>query len=144
MHTVLILNYGGHEVIGRTSAKHARLMLHRGVATAHTWLDKDAFNGVGTLRSIELGRYVFAKWLYDDNRRSKVFSKKGVLKRDNYHCAYCPNKATTIDHIHPRSKGGESSWMNCVASCSECNTKKRDMTMEEAGMELLSPPFIPA
>ena len=144
MRTVLILNLGGTEVLGVTSLKHAHRMLHRGVAVVHAWADKDGYGGYGIPRSVELIRYVFAKWRYNDrDKHLKVFSKKGVLRRDQYLCSFCPAKATTVDHLFPRSKGGVSSWMNCVAACQPCNSRKRDMLLEESGLTLLSPPFDP-
>lgn len=58
-----------------------------------------------------------------------------ILKRDRYMCAYCGKKATTVDHITPKSRGGtEDSW-NLVACCKSCNNKKVDRTPEEAGMK---------
>lgn len=71
-------------------------------------------------------------------------SKKGVLTRDHHICAYCGRGgANTVDHIHPRSRGGKSSWMNLVAACRDCNNRKRDRTPEEAGMKLRVTPFAP-
>ena len=144
MRTVLILNLGGTEVLGVTSLKHAHRMLHRGVAVVHAWADKDGYGGYGIPRSVELIRYVFAKWRYNDrDKHLKVFSKKGVLRRDQYLCSFCPAKATTIDHLVPRSRGGQSTWLNCAAACQSCNARKRDRTPEEAGMPLLIVPFDP-
>lgn len=142
---VLILNLGGQEVLKTTSLKHAHKMLHRGVARVHTWVDEDGYGGYGIPRSVELNKYVFAQWKYNSgkHRRDKVFSKKGVLRRDGYLCAYCPNKATTIDHVLPRARGGKSTWLNCVAACQPCNSRKRDMLLEDSGMVLLNPPFDP-
>jgi hypothetical protein len=143
---VLILNLGGQEVLKTTSVKHAHKMLHRGVARVHTWADEDAYGGYGIPRSVELTKYHFAHWKYDGHphRRDKVFSKKGVLRRDGYQCAYCNgNKATTIDHLLPRARGGKSTWLNCVAACQPCNSRKADKLLEDSGLTLLSPPYDP-
>jgi 5-methylcytosine-specific restriction endonuclease McrA len=72
------------------------------------------------------------------------FSKKGVMVRDGYKCAYCKSKADTIDHIIPRSKGGENSYLNCVASCIKCNSYKRDRFLKETGMTLHHNPYEPS
>lgn len=57
-----------------------------------------------------------------------------ILVRDKKVCAYCGRKATTVDHIQPKSRGGgEESW-NLVACCKPCNTRKNNRTPEEAGM----------
>ncbi|QHC05849.1 hypothetical protein GRQ40_12650 [Anoxybacillus sp. PDR2] len=37
----------------------------------------------------------------------------------------------TIDHIIPKSKGGISSFKNCICACKRCNTKKGDLSSEE-------------
>ena len=40
-------------------------------------------------------------------------------------CAYCRNKrATTLDHIKPRSRGGSNLRSNLVPACIECNHSK--------------------
>ena len=42
----------------------------------------------------------------------------------------------TIDHIHPKSKGGLSTFENCVLCCIECNLKKADRDLKYTGMRL--------
>ena len=66
------------------------------------------------------------------------FSKKNVLVRDSFKCAYCgaEREKLTIDHIIPKSKGGIADFENCVASCKPCNNKKGDRTPREANMFL--------
>jgi 5-methylcytosine-specific restriction endonuclease McrA len=78
--------------------------------------------------------------------KTKVpFTKKNVLTRDQYECAYCgvKSRSLTIDHIIPRSKGGKSEFDNCVACCRTCNDKKGARTPREAGMPLKKRPFQP-
>ncbi|RPJ80384.1 MAG: HNH endonuclease [Deltaproteobacteria bacterium] len=78
--------------------------------------------------------------------RSHVpFSKKNTLMRDGFCCAYCglKIKQLTIDHIIPRSRGGKTSYENCVASCRNCNTLKGCRTPGEAGMSLRVKPYQP-
>lgn len=76
------------------------------------------------------------------------FSRKAVMTRDEWVCQYCScslsSKDATIDHVIPRSRGGENSWTNCVTSCKDCNTKKRDLTPEGAGLNLRKRPTIPS
>lgn len=72
------------------------------------------------------------------------WSKVGVLKRDDYICAYCGKKnATTVDHILPRAQGGKNTWENTVASCLYDNGVKDNRTPEEAEMPLLFQPTVP-
>lgn len=51
-----------------------------------------------------------------------------VLNRDAWTCAYCGDQATQVDHVWPRSKGGEDTLDNLVAACERCNYAKRDKT----------------
>lgn len=71
--------------------------------------------------------------------RSVVFSRKNLFKRDRYTCQYCgvqPGpEELTVDHVLPRSRGGISSWENCLLACVECNKRKANRTPEEAGMK---------
>lgn len=46
-------------------------------------------------------------------------------------CYYCHEKGRTIDHVVPQSKGGFTTPVNCVWSCTECNEKKANMSQEE-------------
>ncbi len=49
-----------------------------------------------------------------------------VLRRDAYTCTYCGDVADQVDHVYPKSKGGEDTLDNCVAACAKCNSAKRD------------------
>lgn len=89
-------------------------------------------------RIIRLCRYVRVPF-----RRRAPWSRRGVLVRDQHRCAYCGRRATTVDHVVPRSVGGTDSWLNTVASCAEDNHRKADRTPEQAGMPLLRQPFEP-
>jgi len=63
-------------------------------------------------------------------------SRRGVLRRDGQRCAYCGAAANTIDHVLPRSRGGQDSWENLVACCLRCNNAKSDRTPGEMGWNL--------
>lgn len=67
------------------------------------------------------------------------FSRKNVMIRDKNECAYCgqiggKDIKLTIDHIVPLSRGGKSTFENCVACCFECNNEKGNRLPSEAGM----------
>lgn len=74
-------------------------------------------------------------------------SRRTVLARDRYTCQYCgaqPGKAgLTIDHIMPRSRGGETTWDNVITACGPCNRRKGNRTPDEAKMPLQSTPRRP-
>jgi 5-methylcytosine-specific restriction endonuclease McrA len=72
-------------------------------------------------------------------RRDAAVSRRAVFARDEYRCQYCGDRADSIDHIVPRSRGGRDVWDNLAAACRPCNTRKRDRTPDEAGMRLLRP-----
>ncbi len=83
-------------------------------------------------------------------RKRVALTKKNVLLRDDYVCAYCTKRAghdMTVDHVVPRSRGGASAWENLVACCSDCNARKGNRTPDEARMPLLrkarEPRYIP-
>ncbi|MBT8340134.1 MAG: HNH endonuclease [Desulfatitalea sp.] len=73
------------------------------------------------------------------------FSKRNVLIRDNFTCGYCASQGgrMTIDHIVPRSRGGPSTFENCVCCCRTCNTRKGSRTPHEARMYLKRRPQHP-
>lgn len=68
------------------------------------------------------------------------FSRRGVLVRDNFTCAYCGKHADTIDHVLPRALGGGTSFENCVAACLKCNGKKGHKTLKQMGWSLKQAP----
>ena len=52
---------------------------------------------------------------------------KATLNKITYNkCIYCGSSSESLDHIHPKSKGGESTTCNCVPCCLSCNGKKSD------------------
>lgn len=79
-----------------------------------------------------LNRYVNKKVRLFDSGDS--VTKRMVLIRDDYTCQYCGKFGNTVDHIHPKSRGGGNTWGNLCAACRECNGRKSDRTPEEAGM----------
>lgn len=77
-------------------------------------------------------------------RRSAVpVSRRAVLTRDGGACAYCSRPATTVDHVRPRSRGGQHRWENVVAACRSCNGTKDDRLLSELGWTLTSEPQAP-
>ncbi|MFN3254646.1 MAG: HNH endonuclease [Ilumatobacter sp.] len=71
--------------------------------------------------------------------RRVALSRRAVFARDDHRCQYCGDRADSIDHVFPRSRGGPNTWENVVAACRPCNLGKRDRTPEEAGMRLARP-----
>lgn len=75
------------------------------------------------------------------------FTRRNLFLRDDFTCQYCGRKCNTdhlsVDHVLPRSRGGSTSWENCVLACVGCNARKADRTLKEAGFRLLRPPVRP-
>ena len=78
-------------------------------------------------------------------RKKKIpITKKNILLRDGYECCFCAKRrADSVDHLIPKSRGGENSWMNLVASCKPCNVKKNNRTPKEANMAMRFQPYEP-
>ena len=68
----------------------------------------------------------------------RKISRRALFARDGWRCVYCgtTNGRLTLDHVVPRSRGGESIWENVVTACAPCNHKKGNRTLEEAGLHL--------
>ena len=67
--------------------------------------------------------------IYLDELCPKVSNKNwrdSIHKLTKYQCIYCGNPSESLDHLHPRSKGGKSITSNCVPCCLSCNGKKSD------------------
>ena len=76
-------------------------------------------------------------------RRRVAVSRRAVMARDGGRCQYCGVRAESIDHVVPRSRGGEHAWENVVAACRPCNTRKRDRLLHETSMRLRAMPRAP-
>src|SRR3954470_12370213 len=65
-----------------------------------------------------------------------------IYMRDKFRCQYCGDKKAaselTLDHILPRSRGGDNSPVNIVTACVACNNRKGNRTPAEARMPLLT------
>tara|TARA_Y100000034_G_C6821147_1_gene369817 strand:+ start:208 stop:699 length:492 start_codon:yes stop_codon:yes gene_type:complete len=74
-------------------------------------------------------------------------TRKNIYWRDKYTCQYCSGqykyKQLSLDHIIPKSRGGDRGWLNLVTCCLSCNQKKGNKTPSEASMTLINVPYIP-
>ena len=76
-------------------------------------------------------------------RARAALNRRAVFARDGHRCQYCGAHAENIDHVVPRSRGGEHVWENVVAACRPCNTKKEDRYLHEVGFTLRRKPAAP-
>lgn len=84
------------------------------------------------------------RYIHVPYRRTGQPTRRTVLHRDHYRCAYCLSLADTIDHVVPRSRGGGHDWGNVVAACASCNRRKADRLLEELGWHLRFAPSVPS
>jgi 5-methylcytosine-specific restriction endonuclease McrA len=75
------------------------------------------------------------------------FTRRNLFLRDDFTCQYCGKRCSSdrlsIDHVMPRSRGGSTTWENCVLACVACNARKADRSPKEVGLRLLRPPTRP-
>ncbi|HEV3145354.1 MAG TPA: HNH endonuclease [Gemmataceae bacterium] len=85
---------------------------------------------------------------YDKVPKQTVkFNRRNIFARDNNQCQYCgrkyPTSELSLDHVVPRSQGGQTTWENIVCSCVGCNVKKGGRTPKQAHMGLVRRPEKP-
>lgn len=74
-------------------------------------------------------------------------NRRNLFARDRNKCQYCGKHSSSselsIDHVVPRTQGGNDTWENLVCSCVKCNAKKGGRTPEQAKMRLIKQPRKP-
>ena len=69
--------------------------------------------------------------------RPPTYSPRRVRLRDGHLCQFvisgqpCARRGDSVDHLLPRSLGGNDSWLNVVAACRAHNGAKSHRTMEQ-------------
>jgi len=143
MKKVLLLN-SNYEVLGFITEKKAlRLIYKDKVEILHSWPEKYhnsiCSNAPATVRLTYLIRRAKHTVLN--------YVRRAVFERDGFSCCYCGKSLTksqvTIDHVIPKSKGGPTSYTNCVTSCKVCNLYKANKTLDQSGLKLLVTPRNP-
>jgi 5-methylcytosine-specific restriction endonuclease McrA len=79
--------------------------------------------------------------------RARVkLTRREIFMRDSYTCQYCGRRTSdlTLDHVVPRSRGGEHTWENLASACRACNHRKGGKSVHEARMALKRQPFEPS
>lgn len=145
------------EAIGLVAKDHA-LIVEPGTFETHrllSWNDVSrakASVGDRLIRSSHLAlvppEVILLTEYAGDGEKSVAFSRRNIWKRDRYTCMYCgvqphDHAELSIDHVMPKSRGGRSTWENCVLACVDCNKRKADRTPAEAGMRLRKEPVRP-
>lgn len=136
----LVLN-AGYEPMSIVTFRRAIALVLAGKATvlaSEGLLIRSAHVSIDQPSVILLNRYV-----QPPRGRTTALSRRGVLRRDKHLCAYCGEGANTVDHVLPRSRGGQNTWTNLVACCRSCNNVKGNRTPDEMGWKLLFTPVAP-
>jgi 5-methylcytosine-specific restriction endonuclease McrA len=139
---ILVLNYS-YEPLQFCSARHALTMVFGGRAEE---LDSAGYFVHTPSTRFKLPTVIRTLKMVRRNQKTGLaFSKKNILRRDNYTCQYCGtlNHPLTVDHIVPKSRGGETNWTNIVVACKPCNLKKGNRTPLEMDMKLRQVPKKP-
>jgi 5-methylcytosine-specific restriction endonuclease McrA len=80
-------------------------------------------------------------------KQTVKFNRRNIFARDNNQCQYCgkkfPTSELSLDHVHPRSQGGLTTWENIVCACVGCNVRKGGRTPKQAHMSLIRKPEKP-
>jgi 5-methylcytosine-specific restriction endonuclease McrA len=128
---VLVLN-ASYEPINICGARRALVLVLKGVARTeeehalilHAQRSYMAMPSV--IRLLEYRRIPY---------QTRALSRKNILLRDRNTCQYCgevlPPSDLTLDHVIPRSRGGNSTWENLVACCHACNRQKGNRMLSE-------------
>jgi 5-methylcytosine-specific restriction endonuclease McrA len=129
---VLVLN-STYEPVNVCSNRRAVVLLLKGKAEALEVggsVLRSERTAVAVPLVIRLSHYV--RLPHAEARR---LSRRAVLARDGFRCQYCGStRHLTIDHIVPRSRGGQTSWDNVITSCGPCNVRKGACLPSEVGM----------
>jgi len=138
---VLVLNTT-YEPLNVCSARRAVVLLLKNKAevvehSERTFHSEHASLGVPHV--IRLREYVAVP-----RSPARRLSRRAVFARDRHRCQYCgSDHRLTVDHVIPRSKGGDHTWENVVTSCAPCNLRKGDKTPVAADMRLACKPRPP-
>lgn len=145
MGQVIVLNLD-YQYLNKISWKKAISLIYKGKVEVVKESAKVVKNFENTVK-IAIPTVVRLLRLVRSIYRNKVpFSKRTVLIRDEYRCQYCGTETKrhlTLDHIVPKSRGGKTTFENCVGACSKCNSIKNNRTPSEAHMSLLKLPTEP-
>lgn len=143
MQHVLVLN-ASYEPLNVTTVRRAHVLVFKGKAEVIEELDKQLHSSTDTFPWPHVIRLV--QYVRVPRSVQRKISRRALFARDQWRCAYCGTSTgrLTLDHVVPRSRGGESVWENVVTSCAPCNHKKGNRLLEETSMELRHLPRPPA
>src|SRR5581483_11665545 len=139
---VLVLN-ASYEPLNVCSVRRAHVLVYKGKAEVLERLERPLRSASDTYTWPHVIRLV--TYVHVPRTAQRKISRRALFARDNWCCVYCGTSGgrLTLDHVVPRSRGGESVWENVVTSCAPCNLKKGDRLPEELHMQLRRKPTPP-
>jgi 5-methylcytosine-specific restriction endonuclease McrA len=139
---VLVLN-ASYEPLNVCTVRRAHVLLYKGKAEVVAQLDQPLRSATASFTWPHVIRLVH--YVRVPRAIQRKISRRALFARDGWRCAYCGSAGgrLTLDHVVPRSKGGESIWENVVTACAPCNLRKGDRTPEQVGMTLKTKPRPP-
>ena len=143
MSHVLVLN-ASYEPLNVCSTRRAHVLVWKGKAEVVERLDEPLRTATNTYTRPHVIRLV--QYVRVPRAIQRKISRRALFARDGWRCVYCGTSSgrLTLDHVIPRSKGGESIWENVVTACAPCNLRKGDRLLEDSGLHLQRPPRPPA
>jgi 5-methylcytosine-specific restriction endonuclease McrA len=143
MQQVLVLN-ASYEPLNVTSVRRAHVLVFKGKAEVVEELDEPLHSATDTYPWPHVIRLV--TYVRVPRAVQRKISRRALFARDGWRCVYCGTASgrLTLDHVVPRSRGGDSVWENVVTSCAPCNLRKGNRSLEESGLELSARPKAPA
>jgi 5-methylcytosine-specific restriction endonuclease McrA len=141
MTQVLVLN-ASYEPLNVCSVRRAHVLVFKGKAELIEELQQplrsatDTFPWPHVIRLLQFVRVPRAV--------KRKISRRALFARDGHRCVYCGSGTRlTLDHVVPRSRGGDSVWENVVTSCAPCNLRKGNRLLHEVEMRLHVTPRAP-
>jgi 5-methylcytosine-specific restriction endonuclease McrA len=140
---VLVLN-ASYEPLNVCSVRRAHVLVYKGKAEVLEELDQPLHSATDTYPWPHVIRLV--TYVHVPRAAQRKISRRALFARDGWRCVYCGTSGgrLTLDHVVPRSRGGESIWENVVTSCAPCNLRKGNRLPEEVSMTLAAQPRPPA
>jgi 5-methylcytosine-specific restriction endonuclease McrA len=143
MQQVLVLN-ASYEPLNVTTVRRAHVLVFKGKAEVIEKLDEPLRSATVAFPRPNVIRLV--QYVRVPRTIQRKISRRALFARDGWRCMYCGTNGgkLTLDHVVPRSRGGESVWENVVTSCAPCNMRKGNRLPEEVSMSLRMKPRPPA
>ena len=140
---VLVLN-ASYEPLNVCSTRRAHVLVWKGKAEVVERYDEPLRTSTNTYVRPHVIRLV--TYVRVPRSVKRRISRRALFARDGWRCVYCGDGTArlTLDHVVPRSRGGDSVWENVVTACGPCNLRKGDRLLDETPMHLKRQPSAPS